>query len=858
MLILEGSKIMSFSDIFGSILQTFDTIMVYINTAVYDLISFLYQIFIALSSAEIFTADQYKEIASRIYIVIGVAGLFIISYGLLRAIIDPDNAGKNETSPSKIVPNVIKAVILVAFTPAIFNLAYRMQEVVVGSDVIPKIILGRDYAKGIDSETPEKDNTDFKFSYKESGRTFANKIFLEFLHPIREIDENGNEIGIEEDEIQVVDCYFGYCGGKNSNFAPKAATAKIAKYIEFVNSARYVVSLVTSPTEIVGTILKGNLKAKFYDKVVKSAKKIANGEEDEEAYSFAEAIYYVDNGLENFNTYANFASQINGKDGEKKLEYHGIFQLIVGIFVIYLFINFCIDFGVRAVKLGYFQLIAPIPILTLMIPGQKKVFDNWLKACISTYLDIFIRIAVIFFGLLMIHMLPDLFNSETLWGKSLFAANSGVQGFAKIFITIGILIFMKQAPKLISDIFGISGASFKLGVKDKLGEMAGVGKYVKSGLDKLDGGITGAAGAAWTAKLNGFKGDKFKNSIKYGWGHGVRSGGNQFNIQRQGFYSSEMQGEGKAGLLKSGRAYFDSELAKVDKKGKNDYKSINFERVRAYQNSEEWRNLYNSKFEEEEANIDGKIEAIKQEMEAINKDYDKKINEATQTLAEAKANQQAYDSLMLTYEQEKADHESYKQKRIDNLMLRYYEATNEKDISKQNAIKMKIDSIRADEFHDDELEAKIKGVKSNMKDVSALEKELHQLESSRVNDSKLKLHSERLEKLNETKASLTREKEYLENLERTYEDEREFYKTYGFSDLLKGINSEFKEGNTNGLPPHPDFKDVYDTNMQNLTREEVSSYITSAEGQKAIAVREMADKNLALGSKSDKKDDKKE
>ena len=619
MLILEGSKIMSFSDIFGSIIQTFDTIFVYINTAIYDLISFLYQIFIALSSAEIFTAEQYKNIASRIYIVIGVAALFIISYGLLRAIIDPDNAGKSETSPTKIVPNVIKAVVLVAFTPAIFNLAYRMQEAVVGSDVIPRIIMGNNYAGDVKAETPDGETVDFKFSYKESGRTFANTIFLQFFHPKQQINEDGSTTGVENKDVQIVDCYFGFCGGINPN-TPEAARElekkkrkawldDLGNYMLY--SWRMGFGLHVYPVDEMNTA-----------EYIERQEQIAEEYELDKAYSFEEAIHDVDIGFENFNVYANFANLVNGKDGQKMMEYHGIFQLIVGIFVIYIFINFCIDFGVRAVKLGYFQLIAPIPIFTLMIPGQKKVFDNWLKASISTYLDIFIRIAVIFFGLLMINELPNIFNSSSLWGKSLFEANSGVQNFAKVFLIVGILIFMKQAPKLISDIFGISGSPFKLGLKDKFNEAFDWSKAPVVG--KAQGALTGAAGAAWTAAINRGNRKDVMDALRIGALKGGKSGGLQFSNQRENMWSDTYKLKGPAGLL-GGRTWYSSTLSELENRANDNFLQYdeekglgsNSQRIRAIEGSRRFKNMRDANTAEIRAALGDLASAEEPHMERI-------------------------------------------------------------------------------------------------------------------------------------------------------------------------------------------------------------------------------------------------
>lgn len=67
-----------------------------------------------------------------------------------------------------------------------------------------------------------------------------------------------------------------------------------------------------------------------------------------------------------------------------------------GIFLIYTLLSFCIDLGIRVFKLAFYQIIAPIPILMYIIPAKKSVFDNWVKATLATYMEVFIRLFVMF------------------------------------------------------------------------------------------------------------------------------------------------------------------------------------------------------------------------------------------------------------------------------------------------------------------------------------------------------------------------------------------------------------------------------------------------------------------------------
>ena len=84
------------------------------------------------------------------------------------------------------------------------------------------------------------------------------------------------------------------------------------------------------------------------------------------------------------------------KENENGASYTPLVSTACGLFLIYVLISFCIDLGIRVFKLAFYQIIAPIPILMYIIPEKKSVFDNWLKATLATYLEVFIRLFVMF------------------------------------------------------------------------------------------------------------------------------------------------------------------------------------------------------------------------------------------------------------------------------------------------------------------------------------------------------------------------------------------------------------------------------------------------------------------------------
>lgn len=412
MLIMVGP---AWWDFVGKVKVSLVYIALVINAAIYNLVDFAYQIFMAVASARIFTDETIRSFANRVYIIIGVIALFVIAYALLRAIVDPDASSKSEMTPAKIVPNVLKAIILIAFIPTIFNFVYQMQDVILGTDVIGKILIGDNYTR----DYQKSDDSSSSISFNTAGKQLANDLFKSFLT----LSNTSRQANKNESNIAAGDC------NKNClTYFPSGEDTK-PSYQDLSDA-------------------------------------IDNGK----TINFSD----TDSSTAGLDLYTNLADNVFSEE----LDYNPIVQLLVGLVVVYVFVSFCIDMGVRAIKLGYFELIAPFPILTIIIPGQKKIFDNWLKATISTFADVFVKIATMFFGILLIQNLPDI--NGNLWENSFIGTPSlPVRIFARVFIIIGIILFIKQAPQLISDITGIKAGSFKLGIGDKLRE----------------GGVLGATGA---------------------------------------------------------------------------------------------------------------------------------------------------------------------------------------------------------------------------------------------------------------------------------------------------------------------------------------------------------------------------
>lgn len=160
-----------------------------------------------------------------------------------------------------------------------------------------------------------------------------------------------------------------------------------------------------------------------------------------------------------FGFYQAFAANIN----EGEVDFQWLIALIVGGFLVYAMISFCFDMALRVCKLAFFEIIAPIAIFCNVIPKMEDVFKKWLSNTTKTFISVFTRIIVMNFG---VYLISIIVNNADLGLDN--AGNWFLNLIAKCFLILGIVMFMRQAPKLLSDLFGFGDGDMKLGIRDKL------------------------------------------------------------------------------------------------------------------------------------------------------------------------------------------------------------------------------------------------------------------------------------------------------------------------------------------------------------------------------------------------------
>lgn len=382
-------------------------VLLAIDGGIYDFICYLFEIFYYLCGLQLFSDTDYNALIQRIYVILGLIMMFVLAYSLLRAVINPDEFAKGETSFPKLIQNVIVSLIIIVFLPTAFQTAFSIQNSLLNYDTIPQLILGEG-SSATGTTGPTVQNV-------SGGRAIAFYTFKAFLFPDL---SSGN-----------VSC--------NSDDPDKCRD-----------------------------VIKGNGSLGSTD-----------------GPQLTERDKAVLEGKNSFTIYGNYSESVR----DNKLTYYFPISTVAGIFMAYVMLNFCFDMALRVVKLAFYQIIAPIPVICRVIPGGKlkDVFSKWLKQVISLFVEVFVRIGALSFGVFLIGIIIDKFEAG-LPGIDMLTG-FGQRTIVLALLLMSVIIFVKEIPKIIGDMFGLDTGGMKLGLMDKLaaGGALAAGAFLGGGATTL-------------------------------------------------------------------------------------------------------------------------------------------------------------------------------------------------------------------------------------------------------------------------------------------------------------------------------------------------------------------------------------
>lgn len=198
------------------------------------------------------------------------------------------------------------------------------------------------------------------------------------------------------------------------------------------------------------------------------------------------------------------------EENKRVVNYLPVVSTLCGGYLVFLLLSFCIDVGARAIRLLFLQILSPVAIISSVDPSSSSQSDRlkeWGKECLSTFVSLFLRLAVIYLVIQLVKVITaKLFAGAELYNEA-FRENADINLniFVYIFLILGAFQVAKKIPELIEKAFGI-----KLSGELNLNPF----KALSDGLNNpfvgaVAGGVAGGAAgamAAFTTSRNHDKG----------------------------------------------------------------------------------------------------------------------------------------------------------------------------------------------------------------------------------------------------------------------------------------------------------------------------------------------------------------
>lgn len=379
-----------------------------IDRPAFLILNVVYQVFFNVATVELFSNVTVRTIYYRCQMVIGIFMLFKFAVTILEGIVDPTRITDKKQGAGKIITRIITSLVILALiTPInIPNPANKWEEQLKNNGIIfgalyslqDRILTNNTLGKlilGTLEDSDAKNN-----SVAEAGSQFAKSIVQSFIR----YNLKSGTLDTPPDGREYEDVISNRVCTTDSDVEDKYNNGNTQEILSLVN-------LECSAQN------GGNLSS--------TLKKVFGGAQYVFAYS----------------------------------PIGGICAYIISIILI----GFTVDIAIRAIKLAILRLIAPIPIISHMNISAKESkgadsFSLWVKSLTTTYLDLFIRLAVLYFVLALIQQMISPGGVRIKLGAGLPGA------LAFVFVVIGLLLFARQAPKFLQDALGLQGTMSNIGL----------------------------------------------------------------------------------------------------------------------------------------------------------------------------------------------------------------------------------------------------------------------------------------------------------------------------------------------------------------------------------------------------------
>lgn len=403
----------------GFITDALRLILASIDSIVYGLLGALYTVFFNVSTADFLSGGTIKAIYSRVQLIIGVFMVFKLAVTIIQGIMDPTKVSDKKAGYGTIVSRIVISLIMLSVITPInvpnpqneweeqlsnhglaFGTLYSLQNRILLNNTLSRVIFGND-----EFSTSKKKTTSTR-DLTQAGQDFSKIILKSFF---------------------------------SINLLPESQWQAVPEG--------------KSPESV-----QANWVCQKIDPAVKATY-------DNEHSTVADILTVVNSRC---NTTGKLANIIQFASGEQYVfNYMFFISTVVGVILCFLIITYTLDVAIRAIKLMILRMIAPIPIISHMsISGKESKgqdsFSTWINALVTTYLELFIRLIVMF---LIIFVSEEVLTKGTSIGGAYYSGSNWFTNvLSTVFIVLGLFFFGKQAPKFIQDSLGIKPSGGSIGL----------------------------------------------------------------------------------------------------------------------------------------------------------------------------------------------------------------------------------------------------------------------------------------------------------------------------------------------------------------------------------------------------------
>lgn len=423
----------------SAVMSAIRSIFIVLDSGIYWLLKFSYELFFNIATFNLIDRKIIFELISRIQLVVGVFMLFQLVMIIMKGIVNPDSVTDSKSGGAgAIVMRIVVSIALLALIVPI-NIPSPKNE----------------YEKQVNNN-----GILFGTLYSLQYRILANNTIGKII-----MNDSPNYTSNDPDNEELT---------------------------EFAN--RFT-------STVVKTFYTLNVEE---DEATGETKYVCDDGYDEEYASETDPFKIITQGTKscggNAAADATLPGSImnTGKQYSLSMSYF-ISTICAGVLLILMFL-ITFDVAKRVFQLTALQLIAPVPIISYMDPKGSKdgAFSSWVKLLGTTYLDLFIRIAVIYFAFFVLQSYMNTYqlgteaSVESAMGlisdqQSGFVAGPLLVKWTFIIMSIALFMFAKDAPKFFRQMLGIKSEKKFF---DAFGQALGVGAVAAGAVSgAISGGV---------------------------------------------------------------------------------------------------------------------------------------------------------------------------------------------------------------------------------------------------------------------------------------------------------------------------------------------------------------------------------